>query len=210
MALLIARFPLLNAGSTIVFILYAYGNWSLASWHWALPVFGGLACYLLLWVRVVPPERAPRFRVRVIARALLVPFLFLAVANGTGRLDAMFGPYLAASAAVLAFGLVTPLSRLTPLRAWRLPMTAAGIASIGFGVTVVPVWLLQFDIPVSAPLTTAAVLFPATLVLVLVESRRETQPVPQWTATRFLMSGSVAGVVLLMQSIGVTASWSRF
>ncbi|MCH6556379.1 MAG: hypothetical protein IH797_07230 [Chloroflexi bacterium] len=96
-ALLISRIPRFNVGSTIVFILYAYGNWSLGSWHWALPVFAGLTCYVLLWALTASPDRTPRIKVRVLARALFGPFLILAFANGTGQYTTLFGPYLAAA-----------------------------------------------------------------------------------------------------------------
>jgi phytol kinase len=209
-AVLVARVSFFNVGGAITIILYAYGTWSLGSWHWALPVFAGLICYLVLWVRVASPDRAPRLKVRVVARALLVPFLFLAVANGTGRHDVLFGPYLAASACVLVFSLATPLFRLTTLRGWQFAMGILGVTSIGCGVAVLPAWLVQADVPGSAPMTAVAVLLPATFLLVLLEGRKEAPGTPQWTATRFLMSAGVGGVVLALQSFGLTAGWNPF
>jgi phytol kinase len=208
--LLVVRFPFFNVGSAIAIILYAYGNWSLGSWHWALPVFAGLICYLLLWVRGTSPDRAPRLKVRAVARALLVPFLFLALANGTGRHDLLFGPYLAASAAVLVFSLATPLYRLTTFRGWRRTAGVLGVASIGCGVTILPAWLVNTDIGLSAPVSAVAVLLPATFLLVLFESRKEPPSAPRWTATRFLLSAGVAGMILVLQAAGVTASWHPF
>jgi dolichol kinase len=108
----------LNAGGTLAFILYAYGAWSLGSWQWALPAFVGFAAYLAVWVYRGRHGRPAGARVRTLARAVLPPFCILIVANSMRQAFApAYGPYVAASGAVLAFCLRPGLLGLLRRRA---------------------------------------------------------------------------------------------
>jgi len=209
-ALMAWRFPLFNVGGTIVVILYAYGGWSLGSWHWALPVFCGFVCFVGFRFRASPPRRSSPIRVRVVARALVAPFLFLAIANGTLRYGEMFGPYVAASAAVLAFGLIAPPADTGNRRAAGIAARALGLASIATAVIAVPAWLVRADTPGGSLLAVAAAVFPITLALGFHEARVGRDAVPQWSASRFVLSLAAGAIVLLLQASGVTPAWSPF
>ena len=205
--LLVLRFPVFNVGGTIVVILYAYGNWSLGSWHWALPIFAGLLIYVLLWATVAWPKDYPRLRVRVVAGALVAPALILAAANGTGRFAMLFGPYLAAIAAVFAFAAITPVFRLSDRRVWKQPMGVIGVTLLASVVTALPAWAVQPGTPLPALFAVPAVVLVVTYILVLIDRRSPVRSLRQWTPSRFLLSVAAAGVILALQALRIIPAW---
>lgn len=208
-ALLVRRLPYFNVGATITIVLYAYGNWSLGSWQWALPVFAGLVVYLLALLRSAAVRQRPLIRVRTVARALLAPFLILVLANTSGRFEALFGCYLGVSAAVLAFSLSEPLFRLGGLRRRPRALGAALAAALGVTATCVPPWLTQPAVAPSALAGIAALVLAASVGNLELEwDDGEGPRVHGWTAGRFVLSLAVGGGVLLLERLDLTAPWN--
>jgi phytol kinase len=205
--LLVLRFPVFNVGGTIVVILYAYGNWALGSWHWALPIFAGLLIYVPLRATLAWPKDYPRLRVRVVAGALVAPALILAAANGTGRYAMLFGPYVAATAAVFAFAATTPVFRLSDRRSWRQPVVVIGITLLASAVTAFPAWVVQPGTPLPAFFAVPAVVLVVTYILVLIDRRPRVPSLRQWTPSRFLLSVIAAGVILALQELRIIPAW---
>ncbi len=205
-ALLVRRFPFFNVGASIAFILYAYGTWSLGSWLWALPVFAGFLCFLLVWFRVARPRRESQVRVRTVARALLGPLVLLAVANGTRAFGTFFGPYLAASAAVLAFTLAPPVVAGELVRGLSPRAGLLGVAVLATLATSLVPWLVQPGVPALPLLTVCALVLAGTALNHRLE-RRAAEPAPGWTASRFLLSLAAAGAVLVLQTAGLIPAW---
>jgi hypothetical protein len=196
----------LNVGGAITFILFAYGTWSLGSWVWALPVFVGFAGYLLAWKRWAPPGHATGIKVRTLARALLPPFSMLVLANSLGGYPTYFAPFLAATAAVLAFSMDTGVFRLERRRSWALG--ALGLALLGTLLVVAGPWIALRR----APLETVLAIFAATALVCLVNSLLELRDpaLPrsrEWTAWRFLLSFVAAGFVLGLQALDMIPLW---
>lgn len=207
-ALLVRRLPYFNVGGTIAVVLYAYGTWSLGSWQWALPVFAGLAVYLLMWGTVpAAAARPPRIRVRRVARALLAPFLVLVVANALAAYEALFGAYLGVSAAVLALGLVDPLSRLRRTTGGRRGRIAAMATAVACATVLLPAWLVQRGVPWTAPAIVALLVLTATWAGTRLEGGTDGGPADDWTAARFLLGLAVGGAVLALELTALTASW---
>jgi len=209
LALLAWRTRVLNFGARIVFLLYAYGAWSLGSWQWALPVFVGLAAYLLLEaVSPLPPERVRLVRVKTMSAVLLPPFLVLVLANSRDEYARFFGPYLAASAAVLGMALWAYLRHRHPRAAGRRLAGAAGMAILGVAAVLGPLWWTQ-GLP---PLTLAAAAGPGILAALGGalggEIRRGRPDAPAWGAEKMLLPLAAAGAVLWMQEAGMVKLWA--
>jgi len=200
------RFRSFNVGGAITFILFAYGTWSLGSWIWTLPVLVGFAGYLAARWRFAPPEYGSGLKVRIIARALLPPFTMLLLANSLRRDETFFAPYLAASAAVLAFSLDNGVFRIERRRSWGLG--ALGIALLGTVLAVLGPWIATRHAP---PETLVAILATAgvvTLINTAIERRYPELPRSRdWTAWRFLLSFVAAGALLGLQALGITPPW---
>jgi phytol kinase len=195
-----------NVGGAITFILFAYGTWSLGSWVWTLPVIVGFAGYLAFWKRFAPPGHAAGIKVRTLARALLPPFTMLILANSLRRGDLFFAPYLAASAAVLAFSLDTGVFRLERRRGG--PLGAVGIALLGTVLVVLGPWIARRNAPVESLLAILAATIVVTLANAAIELRYPELPRSrEWTAWRFLLSFVAAGAVLGLQTLGAVAPW---
>lgn len=200
------RFRSLNVGGAIAYVLFAYGAWSLGNWQWALPPLAGLAAYVAVWFPRARRLHAPGVRVRTVARAVLVPFAVLALANGLRRPDVLYGPYLAACATVLALslGATTRATRLRPAR--RLLVAAIGAAAATAVVAVAP-WLVQRP-PVEALAVVAAAVAAAAVAEALVELRRPAERARRtWTAARFLAAAGAALLVLAAQHAGLASRW---
>lgn len=200
------RFRSFNVGGAITFILFAYGTWSLGSWVWTLPVLVGFVGYLAAWKRFAPPGHGSGLKVRTVARALLPPFAMLVLANSLARDATFFGPYLAASAAVLAFSLDTGVFRLEHRRSGVL--AALGVAVLGtFLATVGPV-LATRRFPHDSILAILAATAVVTLANAAIELRDPSLPRSRdWTAWRFLLSLVAAGAVLGLQYWGMVGEW---
>jgi len=200
------RFRSFNVGGAIAFILFAYGTWSLGSWVWTLPVLVGFAGYLAAWLRFAPPGHASGLKVRVIARALLPPFTMLLLANSLRRDETFFAPYLAASAAVLAFSLDTGVFRVERRRSWLLG--ALGLALLGTILAVLGPWLATRHAPPETLAAILAVTVVVTLINTAIELRDPALPRSrEWTAWRFLLSFVAAGAVLGLQALETVQAW---
>lgn len=217
-AILVWRTHLFNAGGTIVFILFAYGAWSLGNWQWALPAFSGFAGYLAMWTWLFRDESPRGARVRTVARALLPPFCVLLAANVSRFCyQPAYGPFVAACGAVLAFGIAPwMLARLRrgsrPNPPHWLPRALAGAAAgaIAAALTAVAPWLTQ-RLPLSALLGVAAAVVAAAAAGAAADrvggSPAAARKHPRWTARLFLLSFVAAVLVVALQGAGLAATW---
>jgi phytol kinase len=205
--LLVWRFPSFNVGGTIAVILYAYGNWSLGSWRWALPVFIGLVCYILAWYRWASPHGASGTKVRTVVRALLPPSAILVLANSTDSHALFFAPYLTASAVVLAFSLGNTILQEEG-RGLRRAAHVGGVALLAWAATALPLWVVQPGVPVIVPLAIAGLVLAATGLNGVLESRGPAVAVEGWTASRFLLSLGAAAALLLLQATDLIPAWN--
>ena len=200
------RFRSFNVGGAITFILFAYGTWSLGSWVWTLPVFVGFAGYLASWLRFAPPGHGAGIKVRTVSRALLPPFTMLVLANSLARDELFFGPYLAASAAVLAFSLDTGVFRLE--RRGSGALGALGLAVLGTVLVVLGPCIVARRLPLESLLAIFATTAVVTLANATIELRDPTLPRSrEWTAWRFLLSYAAAAAVLGLQALGMVPLW---
>ena len=169
-------------------------------------MFVGFAGYLAVWRRFAPPGHAAGIKVRTLARALLPPFAMLVLANSLARDEVFFSPYLAASAAVLAFSMDTGVFRLERRRGGAL--AALGIACLATFLAVVGPAIATGRLPVEPILAILAVTVLVTLVNAAIELRDPSLPRSrEWTAWRFLLSFVAAGAVLGLQAIGMVPLW---
>jgi phytol kinase len=204
--ILVWRARSLNVGGTIAFVLFAYGAWSLGNWRWALPPFLGFALYIAARLRYAPPDHAAGVKVSTVVRALLPPFTLLILGNSLGDAAPYYGPYLAASAAVLAFALDTGVFRLD-----RLSLSGEAAAALGLGLlaavaAVLIPWLLLPRRSLPALLAAVAAALAAALANALLERRDPAaKHHEEWTATRFLLAYAAAGAVLALQALGAVA-----
>jgi dolichol kinase len=206
-ALLVWRVRTLNVGGAIAFILFAYGTWSLGNWLWALPALLGFLGYLGAWHRFAPPGHAAGVRVRTVSRALLPPFAMMALANGLRSPAELYGPYLAASAAVFAFALDTGVFRLEKVRGLPRIVAAFGLGLLATVFTALVPWLVLREPPVSL-LSLAGVVMVVSLLNAAVELRGLVDGRSrEWTAGRFALSLAAAGAVLLLQWAGWVPLW---
>ncbi len=200
------RFRSFNVGGAITFILFAYGTWSLGSWIWTLPVFVGFAGYLAAWLRFAPPGHGSGIKVRTQVRALLPPFSMLVLANSLERGATFFAPYLAASAAVLAFSLDTGVFRLERRRSG--PLGALGIALLGTALAVAGPCVAGWQAPWKPLLAILAATAVVTLANAAIELRDPGAARSRdWTAWRFLLSFAAAGALLGLQALGMIPLW---
>jgi phytol kinase len=198
-----------NVGGAITFILFAYGTWSLGNWLWALPVFLGFAGYLILWKRFAPPGHMSGIKVRTLTRALLPPFAMLALANGPIDDAIFYGPFVVASAAVVAFSLDTGVFRLERFGPAVRALGAAGIGALAWAIVALIPWLIQGGAPLGQLAAALAVVVLVSLLNIGIELRGTLPDRPrEWTALRFVLSFLAAGAVLGLQALGIVAAWS--
>ncbi|MCP4203950.1 MAG: hypothetical protein GY769_18690 [bacterium] len=207
MALLVRRYPFFNVGAAIAVVLFSYANWSLGSWVWAVPVLAGVAVYLVASMQLAR-GRAPRLRVRTVARALIPLFLILVVANAFGQYRMLFGPYLAACGSVLAFSLANPVLRLERLQLGPRLARVALVALITTAATALFSWMQQPDWPFAMLLVHLAVIFGVTSILTAWEARPAAVPLTTWSASRVLLSLAAGGFVLALQILGLATAWN--
>jgi phytol kinase len=209
LALVAWRTLAFNFGARIVFLLYAYGAWALGSWQWALPVFVGLAAYLLLEVvSPLPPERVGLIRVRTMSAVLLPPFLVLVLANSRDEYARFFGPYLAASAAVLAMALWAYLRHRHPRSAGKRLCGAAVTAILAAAAVLAALWRMQGLPPRTLLVTAVPCLAAALLGALWSELRRARPDAPAWGADKMFLPLAAAGAVLWMQEAGMVGAWN--
>jgi dolichol kinase len=196
----------LNVGGAITFILFAYGTWSLGSWVWTLPVFVGFGVYLVAWARFAPPGHATGIKVRTVVRALLPPFTMLILSNSLRSDQVFFNPYLAASAAVLAFSLDTGVFRVERRRSWALG--AIGLALLGTALVVLGPALARWPVPIEALAAILATTVVVVLINTLLELRDPDLPRSRdWTAWRFLLSYLAGLAVWGLEALGMVPFW---
>ena len=197
-----------NVGGAITFILFAYGTWSLGSWRWAFPVFTGFACYLVCWLRFAPKGHALGVKVRTLARALLPPFLMLVLHNSLKDTATWYAPFLAATAAVLAFSLDTGVFRLDRLRGHTWILGALGLGLLAWAFTTLPPWFVLGPVPLEPLAAILGAVMAASLANAALELRDPELPRSrEWTAWRFLLSLVAAGIVLALQFAEVVPAW---
>ena len=195
MALLSWKLPYFNPGSVMALVLYAYGAWSFGAWHWALPIFAGLLFYLFVWALVANDKKEPPIRVSTTVRALIAPFLFVALAGGTGERELFLAPYLAASACVLALALADPLHRL-PVFEHRRHFGTFVLAVVATGLVLLPLQVTGYETP--APLLILATVAPLTWLVLRHEWRQHGAPLSEWSAPRFLVAWVSAAPALVI------------
>lgn len=212
----------LNVGGAIAFTLFAYGAWSLGNWQWALPPLLGFTLFVATWFGGGRARELPAFKVRAVVRAVLVPFLLIACANGVRDGARFFGPYLAACGAALCFALWAGVfrtgRRLVPAGGARSLVGALATAVIAALAVVLPAVLIQRPAP-AAPLSVLAAVVATALLQLLWEriapARRdrggELAPAGpsalEWDARRFLLVAAAAALVLALQQSGAVPAW---
>lgn len=200
----------LNVGAAVVFLLAAYGAWSLGSPDWAGPATAGLAVYLL--ARAVG-ESTVTVRSRRITRRLMLPFLVLVAANVAWQYDRLdwyawlFGPYLMGCLAATVVGMGIGLStRHLADRSRRRPDMLL-VSLLAAAVSVGPGLLLH---PETSWIAAAIV---AALGLVVGQVYASVPPVDEQIAeqrewgTHALALASML-VVALLQWLGVSPLWN--
>jgi hypothetical protein len=146
-------------------------------------------------------------KVRTVTRALLPPFVVLLLSNSLARDATFFGPFLAASAAVLAFSFDSGIFRLGQSR--RGPLAAIGLACLGTFLALAGPCTAQQRLPWQPILAILAVTAVVTLANAAIERRDpEAGRSRDWTAWRFLLSFVAAGAVLGLQALGTIPLWS--
>jgi phytol kinase len=205
-AFLSYRLHWFNTGGALTVALFTYATWSLGPrMRWAEPVFIALA--VLVTARLILASRiGPPMKVRVISRALLVPFLFLLIANLTDRFDFFFGPYLAACAATLSFVIWNSGIRMRIFTGWNRPAVAVTIGALSAAVVTVPMAFLYGHATWPAVATVVALVALASLFNTLLFTRANMQ----WSATPFLLATLTGAVLLAMQALLLVQPWLSF
>jgi phytol kinase len=198
--LLAWRFKWFNFGGALTISLFTFATLSLGGWRWAVPVF--LALALLMGVRMwVVLRGGHKLRVRVIARASLVPFAFLLAANLTTNQDYFFGPYLAANAAVVAVMLWIGGVRMRLFSGWKRWLAAGAMGVIASVAIAIPMWAVYRTTPVEALVAVILVVAAVSIAnALIIHSAR-------WETTPFLLAALSGVVVLALQTIGIVPSW---
>jgi phytol kinase len=190
----------LNVGGAVTFTLFAYGTWSLGSWRWALPALLGFAIFVVAWFRAPAPSALPPLRVRAIARAVLIPFLFVALANGTREPALFYGPYLGACAATLLLALEGGA-----LRQGSRALSLVGAWVVSVAVIFLPPWLILRVPPVSLAAPVLVVALAAAVSTLVLRGARAGKG--EWGAVRLLLAIGTGGAVLLLEVTGLVPSW---
>ncbi len=133
----------------------------------------------------------------------------LVLANSLGRYEDFFGPYLAASAAVVAFSLDTGVFRLERFGSGVRELAGAGDWACwpGRWWSLLP-WVFQSDRGRRRSLVAPGVAMAVSLLNVTLELRG---PIPrrprEWTAWRFVLSFVAAAAVLVLQALDLVPAW---
>ncbi|HEX7150584.1 MAG TPA: hypothetical protein VF618_03780 [Thermoanaerobaculia bacterium] len=202
-ALLDWKFRWFNVGGALTVILFTFATWSLGSRRWSAPVFLALAAFILIRTFFASRVGEP-LKVRTLSRMLMVPFLFLLGANMTGRYDFFYGPYVAASAAVLAFILWTGGVRLRLFGGWNRILVAIAIGLAGAAIVALPMWAIYRSTPWTAIAGLLAVIAVMSLVNAVLTGRRLEAG---WTATPFLLAVLTGALLLVLQQTQVVSPW---
>lgn len=200
-----------DGGGIIAFALFAFGSWALAGAPWALPVVVGFVVAICAWLasnRLTEVDLS--MRIRPTYRALLLPFGVVLLANMFRHWDALYGPYLAVGAVVLAFA-VTTLWRPNP--EVRGPMYSTRFcAAVGLAaglVMVGPAWLLYPEVGAVTPLVLIAVATAVSASNYWIIERRPRQADDEfyWPASQIALVFAVGAAVFLAQTNGFLQMW---
>ncbi|HYO78041.1 MAG TPA: hypothetical protein VE010_16400, partial [Thermoanaerobaculia bacterium] len=189
--LLAWRIEWFNAGGAIAVTLFVFAAWSLGPrYRWAIPVFIGLGGLALVRIFVIRRGDRRRLKVRAVTRALIVPFVFLLAANMTGLFNQLFGPYLAACAAVFAFV------------AWT-----GGRAVNALLVGVVAAALLMVPTTLFYGASSVTVAASVAVVAAMAFANARFADPREWEAPSFLFALLAGVLVLALQAMHVVPPW---
>ncbi len=145
-----------NVGATLIVMLMTYAAYSLGSIDWAVPILLCIAFFLLVRSRYA---RGERFRSQRMTQEFLLPFAALALANWGWNADrkelyaACFGPFLVANLALVTLGAVRLADR-DQAQKRRLSLgNIFTITCLSAALILLPTWLMQKNVPWSAPFT---------------------------------------------------------
>ena len=113
-----------------------------------------------------------------------------------------------ASAVVLTGSVAKPLFALAEVRAGKTISGVLLISLLGSAVIALPPWLFQSATSISSLLVVPAVLFPATLLMVLLEGDGPNPRIRSWTASRIFVSLLAAGAIYAVQAMNLVPHWS--
>ena len=197
-----------NAGATLVLVLFAWGAWALGSWLWAIPVLTGLVPFILFRYATSPgDDYLGHARVRVLSRVLLAPFLIAALAARTSAHAFLYGPFLAACAAVLAMSSWRYLVWLRKPEGLARTAGAALTALAAWAVVVLPAAMLHLDTSGTTLAAATAVLVTSLLAAVLFDRFLGSRPVID-SAT--LWPVRQTGLVVLAAGLVAAAQWNEW
>jgi len=198
-----------NVGGTIAFALFAYGVWSLGSQWWALPVFLGFAVYMAAWfVFPIAKDERSNVKVRIVFRAVIVPFLLLIAANLLDLMSAFYAPFIASLIAVLTFSLWNHILYHRPPARARRRFAALCVATGSWAVLGVIPWAITRG-PTSTLLAVgAAAIAVAALNDVLIGREPRFGAEQIWTASRVILTLAAAAAVQLLQGFGAVPAWA--
>jgi dolichol kinase len=200
-ALFAWRFHWFNTGGALVVILYTFGTWSLGSRRWTAPVFIAMIALVAIRTWIASRVEAP-LRVRILTRALMVPFIFLMAANLTAHYNDYYGPYLAACSAVLAFALWNGGIRLKVLSDWNRTLVAVALGVLAVVIVAAPMWVL-YRHTMLVSLAAIAVVVP----LVNLANAKITRPDGEWHGSAFILAAFAGLLVVALQYFEVIAPW---
>jgi phytol kinase len=196
-ALLTWRYHWFNPGGALTFILFIFATWSLGSRRWSAPVFIALIAVIVIRQWIASRAEHP-MKVRMLLRAVLVPFLFLATANFTGRYDLFYGPYITVIAATLSFLLWVGGVRLRVFAGWNRIVAAGALGFLcALGVSL-PMWILFRTTSLNA---IAVILVVVAIISVTNALMLGTESAP------FLLATLAGALVLALQLLGAVPSW---
>jgi dolichol kinase len=204
--IVIWRVRIFNVGGTVVFILFAYGAWTLGSFAWALPVLLAFAAYVGLRRLVAIPADHVLPRVRLLARIVVVPLGIVVLAHALERHQFLYGPYLAACAAILAFVLWNDLLKASGAIGARRAWGACAVGVLASSVVLVGASVLR-----AAPQSVACVAGTGIAAAMLNDALEGRAPSfrtdGQWSLRRWALSCAAGAGVALAQSLSLIPVW---
>ncbi len=208
-ALVVRRTRSFNVGGTITFALFAYGTWSLGSELWALPVFLGLLAYTAF--RLIRPagrgRRSP-VRVRTVFHAVAAPLVILVAGNMTDGAGALYGPFVASLAAVLAFSLWNHQVFLgVPATRWRPLLAALTGAGAAGAVSAAPWRLVSSATGWGVLAIVGASAAAAAVNDRLIGAAPDVPAGREWSAAQIALTVASAAVVGWLQGAGIIPRW---
>jgi phytol kinase len=206
-ALIAWRFRTFNVGGTIAVVLFIFATWSLGSRRWSLPIFLGIAAFVLMRLALRFREAEP-LRVRVITHALLVPFLILLAANLTSRYNFFFAPYVLAAVMILTLIWWDGRQRRQLLVQWNDYAVATMLGASAVVVIALPIWLLfNGDSMTLAFLALIAIVLAAANVIAVRMQLASESSERGWSGVSFIIALVAAAAMVMLQETGVVAGF---